>query len=442
MLSFDNAINILKELPYELVEHTVGYLSSIDMVNFINKTDVPININLINSSKEELIIFNLLEDDNKLFKWCKILYNADCSKYYKTKYKEERICNLKLPTGADNKYIFKLKMGLFLNISNDYRDSYKYSKLDFDKISIIYKTFKDYPNEFEIWYLLDIIKVLKNKYDYDIYIKIAKRIKQIRSMGRYCENSDFKTLNALSAENYQRIINIITGGATFQTALLLSKNINKYSDELIEKFIQLKKELCYDDNIILSFLKNDKMINHLKLFKKKGFSRLIINYLLRLELPIIDYLVNNNYFDKLKNTTFEELNNLNVKNNDLIKQFFNKFTIKQQNNLRMKQLMEHEDYDKLLISYIEANINNVYNCLCNQYTNKTNYSISVEQYFNAYTELTEIQFKTFLEKIAIGTNYDTALAEAYQITVWCQSKPKVFDPLGLKIYTSTLMKSS
>jgi hypothetical protein len=413
MISFDNAINILKEMPYELVEHTVGYLSSIDMVNFINKTDIPININLINSSKEELIIYNLLEDDNKLFKWCKILYNADCSKYYKTKYKEEVNCDLKLPTGVDNKYIFKLKMGLFLNIGKDYRDSSQYSKLDFDKISIIYKTFKDYPNEFEMWYLLYIIKILKDDYNYDTYIKTAKRLATIRSMGKYCLKSDFKTLSALPDENYQRIIHIINGGLSFQLALRFSKNIKKYSDELIEKFIQLKQELGYDDNIIIANLKNDKMINNLKLFKNKGFLRVSINYLVDLGLPMIDYIVNNNYLNKLKNNTFVELYYLNVRNNDLIKQLFNKFTIKQQNNLRIKQLMGHEDYDKLLISYIEVNINNVYNCLYKQYTN--NYSISVEQYFNAYTELTEIQFKTFMEKIAIGTNYDTALAEAYQI---------------------------
>jgi len=304
-------------------------------------------------------------------------------------------------------------MGLFLNIGKDYRDSSQYSKLDFDKISIIYKTFKDYPNEFEMWYLLYIIKILKDDYNYDTYIKTAKRLATIRSMGKYCLKSDFKTLSALPDENYQRIIHIINGGLSFQLALRFSKNIKKYSDELIEKFIQLKQELGYDDNIIIANLKNDKMINNLKLFKNKGFLRVSINYLVDLGLPMIDYIVNNNYLNKLKNNTFVELYYLNVRNNDLIKQLFNKFTIKQQNNLRIKQLMGHEDYDKLLISYIEVNINNVYNCLYKQYTN--NYSISVEQYFNAYTELTEIQFKTFMEKIAIGTNYDTALAEAYQI---------------------------
>ncbi len=40
MLSCNDPIDILKQLPYELVEHVAGYLSSIDMVNFINNTDV------------------------------------------------------------------------------------------------------------------------------------------------------------------------------------------------------------------------------------------------------------------------------------------------------------------------------------------------------------------------------------------------------------------
>ncbi len=416
MLACNDPIDILKELPYELVEHVAGYLSSIDMVNFINKTDVYINIKSINISDEELIIYNLLEEDNKLYKWCKILYNADYIKYYKNKHKKKTNSELKLPTSADNKYIFKLKMGLLLNADDDFISLRPAAKLDFDIISIIYNTIKNYPKQFEVWYLIDIIKNLKEDYDYDTYIKTAKRLAQIRSMKRYCEKKDYKTLGTLPDINYQRIIHIINEGTTFQSALRLSKNFETYPDELIEKFIQLKQELGYGDSIILSNLKNDKMINHLKIFKNIGFSDVCVNHLLDLKLPMINYLVKNNYLDKFKEATFGQMNDLYQRNNDIIKQFFIKFTIKQQNNLRIKQLMEDGDYDKLLISYIEVNINNVTEFFYQQHFNRTSYSVSVEQYFNAYTELTETQFKKFLKKITTGTNYATALAEAYQIT--------------------------
>ena len=388
----------------------------IDMVNFINTTDIHINIKLINISDEELIIFNLLEEDNKLYKWCKILYKAGYIKYYKNKHKKKINSELKLPTGADNKYIFNLKRYLLLNANEGSFHSSQFAKLDFDIISIIYNTIKNYPKQFEVWWLIDIIKNLKDDYDYDTYIKTAKRLAQIRSMKQYCEKKDYKILGTLPDKNYQRIIHIINEGSDFKSALRLSKNFETYPDELIEKFIQLKQELGYWESIILSNLKNDKMINHLKLFKNIGFSDVCVNNLLELKLPMINYLVKNNYLDKFKEFTFRQMKDLYQRNNDIIKQIFIKFTIKQQNNLRIKQLMEDGDYDKLLISYIEGNINNVYEFFYLQYINGTYYSVSVEQYFNAYTELTETQFKTFFKKITTGANYDTALAEASQIT--------------------------
>ncbi len=42
-------------------------------------------------------------------------------------------------------------------------------------------------------------------------------------------------------------------------------------------------------------------------------------------------------------------------------------------------------------------------------------NMSVEQYFNAYTELSETQFKFLIEQIKNGSNYDDACVNSYQI---------------------------
>ena len=413
MLSFDNAINILKELPYELVQLTSGYLNGIDMVNFINMTDIPININSINTTNEELIIFNLLENDNKLYKWCKILHNAADKTYYKIMYKAEHRYDLKLPTGADNKYIFKLKMGLFLNTGINYYYSSQYSKLNFDKISIIYKTFLNYPGEFSIWTLEKTIDILKDNNDYNNnnhYIKTARRIKQIGSFRQYHEKKDLKIVCAFPDINYERFINIMERGATFSSAFYFSKNIQKYSNELIDKFFQLKEELEFEyiyEKYIISNLKNDKKINCIRIFSDKGINIIL---LINDKLPLLDYLIKNNYFYKFSSITYQQMSILYDNNIDVFKEIFTKFTIKQQNNLRMKELMEDGGYEELLTSYL---INNI-NCIYKYIQQPINNSVSVEQFFNAYIELTDTQFKIFIENITNGSNYYTAIADANQ----------------------------
>ncbi len=425
MQSIENAISILNNLPQELLSLVFNYLKGLDMVNFIDKTDIPINIESLNITNEELIIWELLENENKLFKWCKILYDASDNKYYKTMYKTEHRYDLKLPTGKENKYIFKLKMGLFVNASLNYINSSEYSKLDFDSIGFIFNTLKNHTNKYSIYVLKEAIEINKNNNDYINYIKTANRIKEIRSLIKcFTNKADFKiVVSILPDSNYKRLIYLMENGSSLSSAYYLTKN-NKYSDELIQKFLQLKQELEYDnkmDDIISSNLKNDKFINYLRIFKNKNFSFDLIRTLLAMKREIIDYLFQNNIIYKFNLNNLHKfiwpihfsLENIYDKSKELFKEIFNKFTIKQQNNLHMKQLMEDNGYNDLLEKYVSENIRFVNNYIKNPYN-----TISEEQYFNAYIELTEEQFKYFKEQINNGSNYEEALANAYQIVYY------------------------
>ncbi len=412
MLSFDNVINILNNLPNELVSLVFNYLNGIDMVNFINKTDIPININSLNVTNEELIIWDLLENDNKLYKWCKILYHANDTKYYKTMYKAEHQYDLKLPTGQENKYIFKLKMGLFVNAGTTYLNSSEYSKLDFDNINFIFNTLKNHPNEYSIHVLKNAIEINKYNNNYINYIKTADRIKEIRKYNKYTEVSTFKiTVSMLPDSNYKRLIYLMDNNASFSAAFKLSKENNKYSDELIQKFIQLNQELgnMFDDQIA-SNLKNDKFINYIRILKNSGFDVDLISSILYMKRELLDYLFQNNLLYKLHGIVPYLLQNVYDSSKEVFKEIFTKFTIKQQNNLHMKQLMEDDGYNDLLEKYINQNINFMYNYIKYPYNN-----MSIEQYFNAYTELSETQFKFLVEQIKNGSNYEEALGNSYQI---------------------------
>ncbi len=75
----------------------------------------------------------------------------------------------------------------------------------------------------------------------------------------------------------------------------------------------------------------------------------------------------------------------------------------------MKQLMEDEGCNELQEKYISDNINFIIN-----HINYPNNALSAEQFFNAYIELTEIQFKSFSVRINNGSDYEEALTNAYQ----------------------------
>jgi hypothetical protein len=131
---------------------------------------------------------------------------------------------------------------------------------------------------------------------------------------------------------------------------IFSENvINLFFETLVQKFIELNQEFGYKyDDIIAPNLRNDKMINYIRLFKNNGFTYYLIVELIGAKRVILDYLVQNNYYlYKFHFRILDALDGLYNNSKEVFKEIFTKFTIKQQNNLRMKQLMGDEGYEEL-----------------------------------------------------------------------------------------------
>jgi hypothetical protein len=420
MLSFNDAVNILNKMPPELVSIIFNYLDGIDMVNFINDNK-DAYINELNITKDELNVWNSMNySENKLFEWCKILFRANVNCwYYKMQFDNRQIKSyynspFSLPTNKEKKYNRKLYIGLFLNAGLNIERSYYYSNLSVNKITIIFKIMKDMPDQFTIPTLFVAINFNKELEPNENYINYAIKIKQIRSSCKenYINPEHLKkTVVNFPDAAYERLISLLDYNLSFETALILSTPSRKFTDALIDKFKELKEELQIKDDLLIRNLRNNKIINNIRILKNKNISLNCIEHLINdINKLLLEDLIKNNYIYEFDYHTWNKINHIYNNNNEIYPDIFIKFTLKQQNNLRMKQLMEDEGYNDLLEKCINENINFMYGII---YT--TNNTILVEQYFYAYTELSERQFKYFMAKMSNGANYEETLANSYQI---------------------------
>jgi hypothetical protein len=434
MLSIDHVINILNNLPQELVSLVFNHLSGIDMVNFVNKNELYIPFNELNIKEAELNVWNLMKNskdnfNNKLFEWCKILHNANISSsYYKLKY-EEKFKNDNLfmnwktkfafSSNKEHKYSRKLYIGLFLNTGLDIKNAYHYSDLPIDKINMIFNIMKELPDQLKIEIVFEAINITKEMETIDTHVNYAIRINKIYHLLKddYITNKFLrKAIMSFPDEYYQRFVSLLEINVELEASFNLSNPTRKFTDELIDKFKQLKEELNVSDDLLVSNLRNNNVIEKIRYFKSKNItSSRNIDYLLnRRDKDFLNYMIKNNKMYNFDITSWSRLGGIYENNYDLFQEIFTKFTIKQQNNLRIKKLMEDDGYDELYVKYIDENLEKIYipscidSILCSP-------SITMSQFFQVYTELTEFQMKKFIEFLKINLTFDEALQNTYQI---------------------------
>jgi hypothetical protein len=457
MLSFIDAVNILNNLPEELVSITFNYLNGLDMVNFINGNKNNY-ISSLNINSDELNVWNLMkESENKLFEWCNILVCADIkSGYYKTKYEEfqrnpykpyTHTTTFVLPTNKEKKYNRKLYIGLFLNAGVDIILAYKYSKLSIDKINSIFEIMKAMPETFNVQTLYSIINFdneLDTKENYINYaikynkiLNLVKETKEYKMLDSFVkETKEYKILNLQHFMNavmcfpdaaYERLISLLELNISFESAYTLSTPSRKFTDALIDKFKQLNEEFQIKDDFLVCHLRNNKIINSIRTLKTKNISsNCICDLINSVNKDLLEDLIKNNYIYEFGRHTWFKINSIYINHNDIYPDILTKFTIKQKNNLRMKELMEDGGYDELLLNYIKENVDKVYLFSFYNYNSTLppvpggayfNYNslITTVQYFQVYIELTDFQLNTFLSLIKQHLPFEKALSETYQI---------------------------
>jgi hypothetical protein len=427
MLSIDHVINVLNNLPQELVSLVFNNLSGIDMVNFVNKNELYIPFNELKIKEDELNVWNLMKNsDNKLFEWCKILHNANISSsYYKLKY-EEHFKNENLfmnwktkfafSSNKEQKYTRKLYIGLFLNTGLDIKNAYHYSDLPIDKINMIFNILKELPEQFKIEIVFEAINITKEMETIDTHVNYAIRINKIYHLLKedYITNKFLrKAIMSFPDEYYQRFVSLLEINVKLEASFNLSNPTRKFTDEMIDKFKQLKEELNICDDLLVSNLRNNNVIQKIRYFKSKNISSRNFDDLLNWrDKDFLDYMIKNNKMYNYNSTSWYRLEAIYKNNYDLFQEIFTKFTIKQQNNLRIKKLMEDDGYDELYVKYIDENLEKIY--IPNRIDSILS-SITRTQLFQVYTELTEFQMNTFIGFLKMNFTFDQALNNTYQV---------------------------
>jgi hypothetical protein len=291
--------------------------------------------------------------------------------------------------------------------------------LKINQINFIFDAMNKYPNELNIDMLFIASRAIKDGNTYEDSIKAAFRIKEIfyyNTNNIYDVQFSYDTsylFNASSKfpdEYFQRFITLLKSNVEFSTAYDLSNPSRNFTNVLVDKFMKLKAELNIDDKILLRHLRNNKNIDKIRLFKSKNISSNGIINLLNIDKEILDNLIENNNIYDFDERTWSKIELFWRNNNEIYKDIFTKFTIKQQNNLRIKQLMEDGGYDELKVNYIKENIIIIYNF---PYV-KTIQNITLQQFVNSYFELTQFQMNTLFGFLGMNFTYEEALSNTYQ----------------------------
>jgi hypothetical protein len=427
MLSFNGIVNIINNLPQELVLLVFNYLNGIDMVNFINNNKEDY-IYTLNINKDELNIWNFMKNSkNKLFEWCKILYYADIyNNYYKSKYEETARVYKNVFTLQSNKkkrYSRKLYIGLFMNEGLHLDKAYIYSDLHVDKISMMFNIMIKMPNQFNIEILYDAININKDLNSFEDYVNYAIKIKEIRNLSSQFILSIHlnNVISNFPDKYYQRFISLLSSNVAIRFAYKLSNPSRNFTDELINKFFELKNEFNNSDNfnimeeLLVRYLRNNKAIKIIRQLASKNISYNGIYNILNLDKDFLDFIIKNDYTFDFDGSTWYRAEYIFNNHNIIIQDIFNKFTIKQQNTLRINELRGEDTYE-LIKNFIKENINKVYmNTNMSINLNPNLITITPLQYFQVYTELTDFQIKIFEGFIKKNLNFEQALNNTYQI---------------------------
>jgi hypothetical protein len=282
---------------------------------------------------------------------------------------------------------------------------------------MIFNIMKKHPDLFKIEIVCEAMNITKQMETIDTYINFSIRINKIYHLLKedYITNKFLrKAIISFPYEYYQRFISLLEINVELEASFNLSNPARKFTDELIDKFKQLKEELNVCDDLLVSNLRNNNVIEKMRYFKSKNItsSRTFDDLLNRIDKDFLDYMIKNNKMYNLSGTSWLRLEAIYKNNYDLFQEIFTKFTIKQQNNLRIKKLMEDDGYDELYVKYIDENLEKIYipSCIDSILT-----SITRIQLFQVYTELTEFQMKTFIGFLKMNLTFDEALNNTYQV---------------------------
>jgi hypothetical protein len=146
------------------------------------------------------------------------------------------------------------------------------------------------------------------------------------------------------------------------------------------------------------------MLDKLEYLHNKGLSVQIITNMMLINNNLLDYLITNNKFYDFEYDIWKKIEYLYKDYNDVFLEIFDKFTIKQQQQIRVKELMEDDNLQET-IKYFQ--IHNI--CYISRLFSP---AITKYQHFKAYTELTESQFNIFNTCIFNGLNFEQSYINA------------------------------
>jgi hypothetical protein len=433
--------SFLAKLPIELISIIFSYTNSSSLPTLIKNNDMKIVINanpiellssFNNITKEEMIVWNLLniiKQTDTYIEWCKILYYADIkNNYYKKLYNSYNIPSSSMFTSKkDSKYTIKLKMGLFfvnmINNNNQLIKIQNYSKLTFDEIEFIFSTMQNYPEEFN-YELLYNACIAKNKDKYKLNYDRITLAKKLILLSHYNNSND--NYNSFICQwpeiNFNYYINLIMQNINYYIVFLLTTPENKTTEKTVEKFMILRQELNIKDSLLYKYFRNQKYINTIKYFQSNGIiyiEELMKMYKITQSKEIIDNILANNKLYNLpievwnnSNNTFSNICYLVEKDKFTVDEIFNKFTIDQIKQIRIKELMEDNNLNKTLNHFRQINIKNIASFNKLSYfinNNKAIVQIKIEHIKRAYYELTDKQRELYLNKyikeLDIENNY-------------------------------------
>ena len=282
---------------------------------------------------------------------------------------------------------------------------------------------KELPGQFEFKALYKVIIFNKELEPIENYITYATKITEFYNTNTTKEINIIhlqKVITIFPDVLYKRFISLLEHNIDPDAAFILSTPSRKFTDDLIDKFKQLKEELNmqnkYDDRILVRHFRNDKALAYIRQYISKNMSSFGLYLINNLNKEIIDYIIKNNIICDLNYETWEKIKELYYEHIDIFKEIFTKFTVKQTYNLRIKKFLEDGGYDELLNNYIKENVEtiNLY-CYSLKGLNDLHIEITPSQYFKIYTELNDIQMRTFYGFIKLNFTFEQALSNTYQV---------------------------
>ncbi len=412
-------IDTLCQLPINIICEVARKFKKEDLYHFINNDEFKRmfeEYNIINSLdiiETEKQIWNNL-NENKFYNWVKIIYYANKPNYYHEYFKKELNKQLQFNGSNEEKYNKKLMLGFLIILGCDYSEAYDYCKLDFNIIFNFTKIIKENPMELNFKLLYFAYKQNNND-----YLTVALKMKRIMDYNLH-QNIYINIIAKIADKNnFERIIFLLEKNVLLEAAAILSENHKYITDAYINKYLTLRDELklvgeqfgyCYlcADAYIAVNLRNKDVLEQLKYYVSIGIHDMVIIYYMKsLPKEIFEYMKTNNIIYNYKYATLKNLYSFAFKyEGELTYELLSKYTIKQQNQIRIKEFNGELDKETRC-QYIEYNINTIseYRYYCND----------IPGFLKAYYELNDSQLQKYFQYRQQHQSHDEAFNNASQL---------------------------